>query len=166
MPLWIYMAWGTSWPQWHLPPWREENEQAFVHCGKWKSNKGLDNIANGPALHVHSTCNKVTNDMFPSVAEDQIIWQSVFEISIASVYKGPLILLSPLWHIPPWPRVSYATVILSGIISLWYFEYCIVCNNWPLCCGVWCKWKIIAKKKKKPVQTTTSFSSLPFCHGN
>ena len=33
IPLWICMACGTSWPQWHLPPWRE-NEQAFVHCGK------------------------------------------------------------------------------------------------------------------------------------
>ena len=56
--------------------------------------------------------------MFPSVAEDQNIWQSVFEISVATVYKGLLILLSPLWQMPPWHRMSYATVILSGIISL------------------------------------------------
>ena len=49
---------------------------------------------------------------------DQIIWQSVFEISVATVYKGPLILLSPLWQMPPWQRMTYATVFLSGIISL------------------------------------------------
>ena len=42
------MACDSSWPQWHLPPWREENEQAFVHCGKYKSNEGLDNITNDP----------------------------------------------------------------------------------------------------------------------
>ena len=70
------------------------------------------------SLHPPSICNKVTNDTFQSVVEDQIIWQSVFGISVATVYKGPLILLSPLWQMPPWHRMSYATVILSGIISL------------------------------------------------
>ena len=25
----IYMVSDTSWPQWHLPPWREENAQVF-----------------------------------------------------------------------------------------------------------------------------------------
>ena len=39
---------------------------------------------------------KVTNDMFPNVAEDIISWQSAFDLPIAMVYKGPLILLSPL----------------------------------------------------------------------
>ena len=70
------------------------------------------------SLHAPSICNKVTNDTFPSVVEDQIIWQSVFEISVATVDKGPLILLPPLWQMLLWHRMSYATVILSGIISL------------------------------------------------
>ena len=48
MPLWISMTCDTSWPQWHLPLTGEENEQAFVHCGKWKSNEGLDKIVNDP----------------------------------------------------------------------------------------------------------------------
>ena len=30
-------------PWQHLPEWREEDEQAFVHRGIWISNKGLDN---------------------------------------------------------------------------------------------------------------------------
>ena len=50
----------------------------------------------------------MTHDPFPSVAGHQIIWQS--EISIVAVYKGPITLLSPLWYMPPWHRVSYATV--------------------------------------------------------
>ena len=84
MPLWIYMVCGASWPQWHLPPWREENEQAFVHCGKWKSKKGLDNIANGPALHVPSTCNKVTNDRF------QALWKTKSFDKVCLKFQLPL----------------------------------------------------------------------------
>ena len=91
---------------------------ALCTCGKWKSNEGLDKIANGPVTTCTFYSNQVTNGTFPSIAEDQIIWQSVFEISIAKVYKGPFILPSPLWQMPPWIRVSYATVILSGIRSL------------------------------------------------
>ena len=53
--------------------------KAVVHCGKQKSNEGLDKIANDTVttsyklLNAPSMCNKVTNDTFPSVAEDQII---------------------------------------------------------------------------------------------
>ena len=38
------------------------------------------------SLHAPSICNKVTYDTFPSDAEDQIIGQSVFEISSYSLH--------------------------------------------------------------------------------
>ena len=103
---------------------------ASATCGERRMSRPLYTVANKSqmkaliklqmtlSLHVPSICNKVTNDMFPNVAEDQIIWQRVLEISVATVYKGPLIQLSPQWQMPTWHRMSYATVILSGIISL------------------------------------------------
>ena len=58
-----------------------------------------------------------------SVAEDQIIL-SVFEISIARVYikARSYAFYSPLWQMTPYYRVSFATVILSDIISLRIFN--------------------------------------------
>ena len=91
--------------------------------------------------------------------EDQIIWQSLFEILIVTVYKGPLILLFLLWQMQTWHRVSYATVILSDIISLFGMEaqpqkgWCFEGKTTPLFtlnmlyCGQFC---LIADKKFQP----------------
>ena len=91
-------------------------------CGKWKSNVGLDKIANDMSILFNTfyMLYEVTNNTFPSFVEDQISWQSVFEISITTVYKGPLIILSPLWQIHGtnchMPLLSYVAYFLTYIM--------------------------------------------------
>ena len=87
----------TSWPQWHLPrrP-REKNEQAFVYTlrqikVKWRNCESFSTY-----LHLLYVIH------FQALRKTKSFWQSVFEISIATVYKGSLILLSPLCHTVGW----------------------------------------------------------------
>ena len=47
-----------------------------------------------------------------------VLSRPLFDIQMPRcVYTGPLILLSPLWQMPLWHQVAYATAIPSGIIS-------------------------------------------------
>ena len=64
----------------------------------------------------------MTNDAFFSVAEDQIISQSVVDISIATLYKGPFIkFLALLWQMSPWHRVCICRCYSEWHISLLIF---------------------------------------------
>ena len=68
----------------------------ICHFGKRKMSMPLHTVANKSqmnaliklrmtlSLHVPFICNKVRNYIFSSAGEDQIIWQSVFEISIVN----------------------------------------------------------------------------------
>ena len=74
-----------------------------VHGGKWKSNEGIDNIANGP----------VNNMSFFMLYKWQMIcfqalWKTKSFVKVCSKFKLPLwtkgllIHLSPLWQLPLW----------------------------------------------------------------
>ena len=56
----------------------------------------------------------MTDDTFKSSGRTQLHVLAWFWIWTATVYKCPLILLSPLWQMPPRHQVAHATAILSG----------------------------------------------------
>ena len=60
-----------------------------------------------PSTTCPSLCYKVTDDMFSSIVEDQIIRQSVLEIYIATVGERPA-------H-PPLPTMAFATMALPTV---------------------------------------------------
>ena len=93
-----------------------------VHSGKWKSNEGIDNIANGP----------VNNMSFFYVIKWQIIrfqalWKTKSFVKVCLKFelplwtKGLLIHLSPLWQLPLWhfPRWHNFPVYMERSIEKW-----------------------------------------------
>ena len=99
-------------PRRHLPEWREEDERAFVHCGSSAVNHAI-------------TLNWVCHRAFQSVICHFIVTCCKLQLKVAgiwyptaTVYKCPLIILSPLWQMPLRHQVAHATAIPSGIISL------------------------------------------------
>ena len=59
-------------PRWHLPEWREEDEQVFVRRGSWKAYKCLDNTISHCQLHLQEV--EVTDDTLESsVADSDVI---------------------------------------------------------------------------------------------
>ena len=101
-------------PQQHLPEWTQEDERPFVHCGIWISNKGLDNTV--PAI--------VNYIIKWQTIPWKALWQTLLDVMAwfrpeLPVCKCLLILLSPLWQMPLWHQVGHATIILSGIFSLY-----------------------------------------------
>ena len=102
-------------PQQHLPEWREEEEQAFVHHGSWIPNKGLETTLCQQLSTVFTWSHyKVMDDSLKwSVADSDAIASS-WDLNCHSVFKCPLLLLPLLTD----ASVAHATAILSGIISL------------------------------------------------
>ena len=65
-------------PQRHLPVWREEDEQAFVHRGIWISNKDLDNTICQPLSTAFARSHyKVTDDTLESSVADADVYSMV-----------------------------------------------------------------------------------------
>ena len=106
---------------WHVTP---HDHSGIYHHGKRRMSRTFITVANKSQMHL--LCINVTNDTFPSIAKDRIIWQSVLKTSIVKVARDLLILIQTSsdevgWkpiRPSPWHRVSYATVIQSGITSL------------------------------------------------